>query len=338
MSSIVVAAPIRPSARSGNDVTASRWAAHLSALGHEVTIVPIDEELDGPGPSDVGWLDGADLLVTLHARRSAGLIRWWRRQYDRRPLVVALTGTDLYGDLPDGPSAPAAVAGVETADALVVLQRAAVARLDSIRPTWVDKTFVVHQSIDPGVIPARCRPDDEFRVVVLAHLRDVKDPLLAGRAAQTLPASSCVRVHHAGRALDEHWARAAREHADTNPRYVWHRELGHAGAMDLLASAHVLACTSLAEGGANVVTEAVAAGVPVVGTRIDGNTGLLGDDHPGLVPVGDHVALGELLGRLESDPSVLADLQHRTDRLRPITDPTTERRALADVLTSVLPS
>ncbi|HDH02949.1 MAG TPA: glycosyltransferase, partial [Actinobacteria bacterium] len=122
------------------------------------------------------------------------------------------------------------------------------------------------------------------------------------------------------------------EELAANPRYHWHEELNNGDAIELLASADVLACTSLQEGGANVVTEAIALGVPVVGTRIDGNTGLLGDDYPGLVPVGDANALAELLQDLESTPAALAELQVRIDELAPITYVDTERKAWRTVL------
>ena len=272
--------------------------------------------------------------MALHARRSAAVVRWWRNRPTRRPLVVGLTGTDLYIDMP---ADAAAMASVEDADALIVLQQRAVDRLSGLRPAWGAKSRVVHQSIDPATVPPRRPVGDEFRVVVLAHLREVKDPLLAARAVRLLDPSSRVRIHHGGGALDDDWANAAAAEVAENSRWVWHGELARPDAMELLATAHVLACTSAAEGGANVVTEAIAAGVPVIGTRIDGNTGLLGDDHPGLVPVGDERALSGLLHRLETDPAVLAELQQRIDALAPLADPATERRALAELLDSLPP-
>ena len=54
--------------------------------------------------------------------------------------------------------------------------------------------------------------------------------------------------------------------------------------------------SSLSEGGANVISEAVAAGVPVLASRIDGSVGLL-DDYPGYFPVRDTAALARLLER-----------------------------------------
>jgi glycosyltransferase involved in cell wall biosynthesis len=128
---------------------------------------------------------------------------------------------------------------------------------------------------------------------------------------------------------------ARREQAE-NHRYRWYGELDGAAARELLASADVLACTSISEGGANVVTEAVALGVPVIGTRIDGNVGLLGSDHPGLVPVGDDRAFADLLERIERDPDLLAALQRRTDELQPLTDPAVEQAELSSLVDRLL--
>lgn len=102
-----------------------------------------------------------------------------------------------------------------------------------------------------------------------------------------------------------------------------------------MATASVLACTSKLEGGANVVSEAVAMGVPVKGTAIDGNYGLLGADYPGLVPVGDAAALAARIDELESRPSTLADLEERVAALRIRTDPETERSGWRAVLAAI---
>ncbi len=328
MASIVVAAPIRPSANSGNDVTAARWAEHLAALGHEVEVVPVSEESTGLDDQVPNELAAADLLIVLHARRSAVVASWWKQHRPGRPLVVGLAGTDLYEDMPDDVLASSTIS---LADALIVLQEEAVDRLHGFKPTWAEKAVVLHQSVSQ-VLPPRAPPLNEFRVVVLAHLRDIKDPLLAARASRRLPSDSLVTVHHAGRAHDDYWRHAAEVEERSNGRYVWHRELDATEALGLLASAHVLACTSRSEGGANVVTEAIALGVPVIGTRIDGNTGLLGRDHPGLIPVGDEMALADLLTRLEGDPDLLGELRRRSVERQELVEPAREQAALVRLI------
>jgi len=331
MARIAIAAPISPGANSGNDVTAARWAHHLEMLGHETTIVAVSEDPAILSEHATSVLTDADILIALHARRSAPAAAWWTEHRPGQPLIVGLAGTDLYRDMPDSHTASATVA---SADAVIVLQEAALDRLRGFEPAWADKAAVIHQSVSRP-LPDHRPAVDEFRVVVLAHLRDIKDPLLTARAARLLPHNSRVAVHHAGRALDDKWQQAAEAEEVTNDRYIWHRELGAEDALALLATAHVLACTSLSEGGANVVTEAIALGIPVIGTRIGGNTGLLGSDHPGWFRVGHVQAVAELLVDLETHPEALAELGHRSLDRKPITDPSTERAALEQLIARV---
>jgi putative glycosyltransferase (TIGR04348 family) len=328
---ISIVTPRRPGASSGNDVTSARWARRFAELGHRVEVIALTaQEGERFVVRDLDLGRDPDIVVVIHARRCAAAVATSRALAPERPVVVALAGTDLYSDLPDDADARAAI---DAADRLVVLQDAALNRLAGFDPSLAAKAHVVHQSVDART-PVRREPDD-FIVVVLAHLRDVKDPLLAAHAVARLPESSTVRVVHAGAAHDDAWAASARREDRDNPRYLWVGEISGAEAGELLAGATVLACTSLLEGGANVVTEAIAAGVPVVGTAIDGNRGLLGDDYPGLVPVGDDEALADLFGRLETEPGALAELQSRVDDLAQITEPAHERDAWRAVLAAL---
>lgn len=331
MASIAIVAPVRPRSTSGNDVTAARWAELLEAAGHRAVVVPLDESATECPAAVAEVLAASDVLLALHARRSAVAVRWWREQPEHRPLVVALAGTDLYGDLPDDVSARASL---DAADAVIVLQSEAIPRLTAMSVEWGERAVVIHQS-SAGPHPDRATAEGEVRIVVLAHLRPVKDPLLCARATRLLPAGSRVVIHHAGGGMDPDLVAQARREVDENPRYRWYDELDAVAARTLLSTAHALACTSLSEGGANVVTEAIALGVPVIGTHIDGNIGLLGRDHPGLVPVGDEQAMADLLDRLETDSTLLADLQRRTDDRRHLTDPATEQAALSTLIASL---
>lgn len=322
---LAVVAPRRPGQTSGNAVTAERYVRRLGELGHRARVVWHDE--GGPSPP----LGPVDAAVVVHARRGAATVA---AAADRGlPVAVVLAGTDLYADLPDD---PAARASLDRAGAVAVLQPAALARLAAMSAAWAAKATVVHQSVDLPAGLAASPDRDAWRVVVLAHLREVKDPLLAARAAATLPPGSRLVVDHAGAAHDDGWRRRAEAEGARNPRYRWHGEVGHAVALDLLAGARVLACTSHLEGGANVVSEALALGVAVVGTRIDGNAGLLGADHPGLVPVGDHRALGALLAVLEGDPRAWEALRARSVELAWQADPATERSDLAGLVARLM--
>lgn len=93
--------------------------------------------------------------------------------------------------------------------------------------------------------------------------------------------------------------------------------------------------TSRMEGGANVVSEAIAASVPVISSRISGSIGLLGKDYPGYFPVGDTRALADLLRRAETDKRFYRRLKSRCRRLAPLFDPKRERLSWAKLLRDV---
>ncbi len=299
--------------RAGNTVTADRWERILGSLGHEVTVARAYEG------------QPCDLLVALHAGRTADSVRRYRDRRPDGPLVVALTGTDLYRDLE---ASPEARRSVEAADRLVVLQEKAPDRL----PAGVrDRARVIHQSARPpeGEHPPR---EDVFEVCLLCHIRPVKDPFLAARALRRLPAASRIRLVHAGRALEPGSDERARALMDELDRYRWIGELDRRDALELLARSRLLVLTSRIEGGANVVTEALACDTPVVSTRNEGSVGLLGEDYPGYVPVGDADALARLLRRVETDPDLYDELRGRCRARRHLADPARERRAWAEML------
>ena len=172
---------------------------------------------------------------------------------------------------------------------------------------------------------------------MLAHLRDVKDPLLAARAARLVGGHCRLRVLHAGAALTVADEEAARAEERVDPRYRWLGELRRQESLELLRRCRALLLTSRLEGGANVVSEALAAGVPVLSTRIAGSIGLLGEEYPGYIPVGDATALARLVERCETDAAFVADLTARCAKLAPLVDPARERSAWRRLLAELIP-
>jgi putative glycosyltransferase (TIGR04348 family) len=314
---IALVTPAPAGSRHGNRTTALRWASLLRDLGHRVRVL---SRWDGAPQADV--------LIALHARRSAASVRRFSRQVPRRPVILALTGTDLYLDLPRNAAARDAIA---RARRLVVLQPLA---LRALPPEARRRARVILQSARPAP-RAGPGPGSRFDICVLAHLRPVKDPLRAALAARLLPANSRIRVRHAGRAIGEAMRRQAEMEMRLNPRYLWLGERSRRNALALLAASRMLVISSRTEGGANVLSEAASAGVPVIASRADGNLGLLGPSYPGLFDVGDTRALAALLARAENDPGFLRDLTRRTRALRGRLDPRRERAAWRSLLAEV---
>jgi putative glycosyltransferase (TIGR04348 family) len=313
---ISIITPAPAGSRKGNRITALRWARLLKELGHRVTIA---EAYDGR-PCDV--------MVALHARRSFAAIDRFHREHPDLPLVVALTGTDLYGDIQTSPDAQRSL---ELATRLILLQPMGIAELpEPVR----GKAVVIYQSVEKTP-DSRSRSRDTFDVCVLGHLREVKDPFRTAMAARLLPASSRIRVLHVGGALTPEMAEQACVEQESNPRYRWLGELPRWRARQVLARSHLLVLSSKSEGGANVISEAVVDGVPILASRISGSIGLLGPDYPGYFPFGDTADLARLLGRTETDSAYYHQLQTWCERLAPLFHPARERDSWATLLEEV---
>ena len=78
------------------------------------------------------------------------------------------------------------------------------------------------------------------------------------------------------------------------------------------------------EGGANVISEAIADGLPVIASRIDGSVGLLGPDYPAFFPVGGTEALASLMLRFEQDAAFYREQKARCAELQPLFRPERE--------------
>ena len=294
---IGIATPASASANNGNWQTAERWARHLSAVAD----VSIFEQWSG---------QPLRLLIALHARRSAASIEAFRRAHPEGRIVLVMTGTDLYRDLPDE---PAALRSLALADDIVVLQDLA---LRVLPPATVHKARVIVQSCDIQPIDSRAAGrGGPTRFIAMGHIRDVKDPLTLVKAAGRLRHAP-IEVEHLGAFLDPDLSAQLRRLAQDCPGYRLAGGLPHEQALARLLAADALVHPSKMEGGANVIIEAVCAGIPVLASAIDGNIGLLGPDYEGYFPVGDDEQLASMMRRFASDQAFGARLRGQLDALR----------------------
>jgi putative glycosyltransferase (TIGR04348 family) len=316
---IGIVTPAPKGSRSGNRVTAVRWAKILRKLGHRVSI--IQEYRD----------EKYDLLVALHARRSHPAIARFRQKHPDAPIIVALTGTDLYRDIH---SSRQAQNSLKLAKKIVVLQPGALRELDTAAR---HKAHVIYQSVEapPALAtPGRAshRSSNGFNVCVMGHLRPVKDPCRAALAARLLPQSSEIRISHIGGAMTRQMEQNARREMRVNPRYRWLGELSRPRTLRILAKSRLSIISSRIEGGANILSESIVASIPILASRIEGNTGILGTDYPGLFQVGNTRQLARLLTRAETDRKFRSELRTRVKKLRPLFDPKLEQMAWAKLI------
>jgi putative glycosyltransferase (TIGR04348 family) len=313
--SICIVTPALADAANGNWQTARRWAQMLRPDYR----VELSTRWDG---------SEAALLIALHARRSASSISDWKTALPGRPLLVVLTGTDLYRDLRVDASAQESV---RLADGLVALQEEGI---DALPAAYRAKTSVCLQSTAKRKTLAKTTR--HLRALMVGHLRDEKDPQTFFDAVRLVAARHDIRLDQVGASLDPRWADRAHAVAAACPHYRWLGPLAHALTLRRIREAHVLVHPSRIEGGAHVVMEAVQSGTPVLASRIPGNVGMLGRDYSGYFEVGDGSALAALLLRCRDDASLVPLLTRECAARSPLFEPARERATLLGIVHRLL--
>ena len=309
---VVIVSPALADANNGNWQTARRWQQLLSA--HSARIVRQWPDAQA---------DDDDVMLALHARRSADSVQAWHARHGQRGLGVVLTGTDLYRDISQDLLAQRSLS---LAHSLVVLQGLGVRSLPS---AYQAKARVIFQSTSTRqTLPKTSR---HLRVVMVGHLREEKDPLTLMAAARLLPPDAGVFIDHIGAALDPALGQAAQATQAQCPHYRWLGAVPHTQTLQRIQRAHLLVHCSRMEGGAHVLMEAMCSGTPVLASRIDGNVGLLGEDYAGYFEPGDAPALAHFLRACRTAPnghSLVAHLRHQCALRAPLFEPQAERAAL----------
>lgn len=280
-------------------MTAIRWKNILQDLQHHVSVAT---EYDGKS---------YDVMIALHAWRSAKAIKAFRQKCPDKVLIVALTGTDIYKFI--NTHRKVTMQSIKSADSLVCLHDLACL---TIPESQQKKVSVIYQSAKPFNKPL---PDileikkskRYFDICVVGHLRDEKDPFRAAYAVRDLPKESRIRIKQFGKAHSPEWGKLAKKEMLRNKRYQWLGEVKHWQIRKQYHHSKALVLSSKMEGGANVISEACVAGLPVIASDIDGSVGLLGVNYPAYFKVGDTKSLQNLLLRIENDPKFLRTLQKK---------------------------
>jgi putative glycosyltransferase (TIGR04348 family) len=306
---VVIVSPANARSNNGNWHTAARWSRFL-ARDYAVKIVERWSKND-PLP---------DVMLALHARRSAPSMLDYRAKRASGGLLLALTGTDVYRDIHGDDIAKHSLA---IADRIIVLQSAALAELSSAQRARCD---VVYQSAT--FLKQTHRYVRVFEIAQVGHLRHEKDPFTPITALRHLPDDSRIRLTHIGSALDK-------QHADTmklvlrdESRLRWLGAKTHAETRQRIKRSHALVLASKMEGGANVIVEALTCGVPVIASKISGNRGMLGDDYPGYFALGDAEACAKLMRRIEVDKDFYKRLRRACEKRAQLFAPHREEAAI----------
>ncbi|MBL8723909.1 MAG: glycosyltransferase [Planctomycetes bacterium] len=273
----------------------------------------------------------AELLVALHAEKCGAALLAAKARLPAAGAVLAFGGTELpeAGQAPN--YSPIACAALAAADRIVLRHPE---QLRAVPPELQARTRVIGPAaVPPGPRPAahELRPE----VLMLAHLRAVKEPFTLAAAMAMLPAASNLRAVHLGAALDAA-SRAAAEHLTaTHPRWQWLGLQPRWWARQRLRHARALVLASRHEGAPGAVVEAIVQGVPVLASDIPANRALLGESWPALFPVGDAAALARLLQRLEHDAAWTAELNRQLTERAPRFAPAAERTAWHHLITEL---
>ncbi len=315
--SVCLVTPALADANNGNWQTAQRWAS-LLAGDYRVSLAA--QWTPATPPHDV--------LIALHARRSAASIAAWHEHASGKPLVVALTGTDLYRDIAEDASAQRSL---ELADALVVLQEAAPRTV----PLHVRHKCVVsfQSTTSRATLP---KPGRQLLALAVGHLRDVKGPEIYFEAARALGRRNDILLDHIGSALEPALGAQAQALMASQPHYHWLGGLPHATTRRHIQRAHVLVHMSHMEGGAHVVMEAICSGTPVLASRVDGNVGMLGAAYEGYFEPGSATGLVALLEQCRDDAAMLPRLRRQCALRAPLFSPERERATLKNLLANLL--
>jgi putative glycosyltransferase (TIGR04348 family) len=309
---ILIISPATANANNGNWRTASRWARFLSGRYR----VALRSEWDGAR---------CDAMIALHARRSAASLAAFAAAFPDSPSVLVLTGTDLYRDIRTDTDAQRSL---RLAHRLVVLQENG---LQELPPSLRGKACVIFQSAPPlkPVVPtAGARHID---VTMIGHLREEKDPLAFMRAA-ALVAAPRLRLTHIGGALDPALGEQALATQRALTNYRWLGSLPHAQTRQRLKRSRLMVIASRMEGGANVIAESLACGVPVLASDIPGNRGMLGADYAGYFPPEDSRALAAMIDRAAMDTTFYGRLRAQCDDRARLFAPERERAAVLQMM------
>lgn len=302
----------------GNWRTATRYAQMLRSSGLNASVYE-------PSRIDDACLNSGQRIVAivLNAARSAEQLHAFV-QADI-PVMLVMTGTDLYGVLRQEKSDTAeyrsAEAAMQAATKIVALQQEAAQEISDRWPQLADRVSVLLQTspLRRPFAPLVTSQSKTVRFLIAAHIREEKDPRTGflgfhkafpeGWAKRADGRRVPVRLLHVGGYRDKALMQELILMSTQYPGILLEGPLTHAETMRMMTHVHCLIQPSVSEGGALVVSEAVACRLPVIASNIPAHRSQLGADYPGLFQVGDADHLAESLTRFVGDQKFIDALR-----------------------------
>jgi len=124
----------------------------------------------------------------------------------------------------------------------------------------------------------------------------------------------------------------AEDFTKTRSDYQWLGNQPREDVLNWLLKSTVTVNSSLMEGSANSIVEAILCNTPVLATDVPGNRGLLGEGYSGYFPASDERALHRLLEKIVTDESFLMELTQQINSRQHLFSPEQERANWLSVL------
>jgi glycosyltransferase involved in cell wall biosynthesis len=268
----------------GNSVTAKRYFEILRGLGHEVSLATNHEISSVNRHISVAFV--------LHATKCSNIIQ--RLKELEVPIVLILTGTDLYNDLSDLTirAGKTCLYSLQAASAIIVLHENAINDLLKIARVPRKKIFVIYQSTE-NILKKKKEKKQKInhRILMVSHIRPEKDIETAIRGFNEfiIPlkgTSTSWEIDHYGGSTDIQYEKKAKEMLSINKGFNFCGIRTKEEINKLYMKYDLFLHPSAVEGGSLVVREALEAGLPIIASNISCHKSLLGENYNGLYKQG----------------------------------------------------
>ena len=314
---ILIVTPAQPRT-TGNWVSARRQQKGLEALGHDVHIVEAEDSVRKLETETENF--APDVVNILHAYRSGKL--WLACEpFDRLPLAVTLTGTDVNHGLAHPEQRPTILTVLTRAEAIITLNGSTTTTLQKDYPGLASRLHHVPPALDPGVDSWGLRDalglqSDRILFLHPAGIRPVKANLelleMFGPVAAAQPSGLLV---FCGPVLDVDYGRRFLKAVKSHPWAHYAGEIPVTAMPATLREADVVLNNSVSEGFSNALHEAAWVGTPILARNIPGNVAAFEPGRQGLLYDSPQRFM-QHAAKLARDPHLRARLSQPNHRVR----------------------